>query len=238
MQHPNQAHPITRKWPAQFPDWLQLYSLPTPNGIKVSVMLEEVGIPYEAHRVDIQANEQFSPEFLALNPNNKIPAIVDPHGPDGQPLALFESGAILVYLAEKSGQLLPQAAPQRYEALQWLMWQMGGAGPMFGQVGFFHRYAGKDFEDKRPLQRYVNESKRLLGVLEQRLQGREWIMGDSYTIADMAVLPWVRCLHVNYEAQDLLGLQDFANVQRVLTAWLARPAVQRGLNMPPAPNAK
>lgn len=229
-------HPITRKWPAQFPDWLQLYSLPTPNGIKVSVMLEEVGIPYEAHRVDIQANEQFSPEFLALNPNNKIPAILDPHGPGGQPLALFESGAILIYLAEKSGQLLPLDAVQRYETLQWLMWQMGGAGPMFGQVGFFTRYGGKDFEDKRPMQRYVNESKRLLGVLDLQLAGREWIMGDNYSIADIAVLPWIRCLHVNYQADELLELQSFRNVQRVLAAWLERPAVQRGLNMPPAPN--
>lgn len=234
MQQPH-AHPITRKWPAQFPDWLQLYSLPTPNGIKVSVMLEEVGIPYEAHRVDIQTNDQFSPEFLALNPNNKIPAILDPHGPGGQPLALFESGAILIYLAEKSGQLLPEDAAQRYETLQWLMWQMGGAGPMFGQLGFFHRYGGKEFEDKRPLQRYVNESKRLLGVLEQRLQGREWIMGDAYTVADIAVLPWIRCLQVNYEAEALLDLPSFRNVQRALDAWLARPAVQRGLHMPPAP---
>lgn len=232
------AHPVSRKWPAQFPDWLQLYSLPTPNGIKVSVMLEEVGIPYEAHRVDIQANDQFSPEFLALNPNNKIPAIVDPHGPGGEPLALFESGAILVYLAEKSGQLLPADAAKRYEALQWLMWQMGGAGPMFGQVGFFTRYGGKDFEDKRPMQRYATESKRLLGVLDQRLQGRQWIMGDDYSIADIAVLPWIRCLHVNYEADALLELVSFTQVQRVLAAWLARPAVQRGLNMPPAPNTK
>ena len=232
------AHPITRKWPAQFPDWLQLYSLPTPNGIKVSVMLEEVGIPYEAHRVDFQANDQFSPEFLALNPNNKIPAIWDPHGPGGLPLGLFESGAILIYLAEKSGQLLPLDAAQRYETLQWLMWQMGGAGPMFGQVGFFHRYAGKDYEDKRPLQRYVSEAKRLLGVLDQRLAGREWIMGDDYSIADIAVLPWIRCLHVNYEAEDLLELQHFRHVQRVLAAWLARPAVQRGLDMPPAPHSK
>lgn len=235
--HAATPHPITHKWPAQFPDWLQLYSLPTPNGIKVSVMLEEVGVPYEAHRVDIQANDQFSPEFLALNPNNKIPAILDPRGPGGKPLALFESGAILIYLAEKSGQLLPTDAAQRYETLQWLMWQMGGAGPMFGQVGFFSRYGGKDFEDKRPLQRYVAESKRLLGVLDQRLQGRAWIMGHQYTIADIAVLPWVRCLHVNYEADALLDLPSFVNVQRVLNAWLERPAVQRGLNMPPAPNS-
>ena len=228
------SHPITRRWPAQFPDWLQLYSLPTPNGIKVSVMLEEVGIPYEAHRVDISAQDQFSPEFLALNPNNKIPAILDPHGPGGQPLALFESGAILIYLAEKSGQLLPLDAMQRYETLQWLMWQMGGAGPMFGQVGFFYRYGGKDYEDKRPLQRYAAEAQRLLGVLDQRLQARAWILGDTYSIADIAVLPWVRCLHENYQAQELLELARFTQVQRVLQQWLQRPAVQRGLNMPPA----
>ncbi|MDH0370946.1 glutathione S-transferase N-terminal domain-containing protein [Comamonas aquatica] len=228
------AHPIGGKWPAQFPQRLQLYSLPTPNGIKVSVMLEEVGLPYEAHRVDIQAGDQFTPEFLALNPNNKIPALWDPNGPDGQPLGLFESGAILIYLAEKSGQFLPQNPAQRYETLQWLMWQMGGAGPMFGQVGFFWRYGGKYFEDKRPLQRYVAEAKRLLGVLDARLQGRDWILGADYTIADIAVLPWVRCLSVNYEADALLGLADYANVQRVLQAWLARPAVQRGLGVPAA----
>lgn len=236
MQQAN-AHPVTRKWPAKFPDWLQLYSLPTPNGVKVAVMLEEVGIPYEAHRVDIRADEQFSPEFLALNPNNKIPAILDPHGPGGQPLALFESGAILVYLAEKSGQLLSGDAAQRYETLQWLMWQMAGAGPMFGQIGFFFCREGKEYEDKRPLQRYVTESKRLLGVLEQRLQGRNWIMGDDYSIADIAVLPWVRSLSVSYKADELLDLASFTNVQRVLAQWLQRPAVQRGLDMPPAPKA-
>lgn len=233
--HPLTVHPITRKWPAQIPDWLQLYSLPTPNGIKVSVMLEEVGIPYEAHWVDIQAGEQFSPEFLALNPNNKIPAILDPNGPGGVPMALFESGAILIYLAEKSGQLLPMDAVQRYETLQWLMWQMGGVGPMFGQIGFFYRYAGKDFKDKRPLQRYVIEGQRLLGILDERLESRQWIMGDQYSIADIAVLPWVRCLSVNYEADTLLELGSFTNVQRVLSTWLERPSVQRGLQIPPHP---
>ena len=231
---PVHTHPIGQKWPAQFPDRLQLYSLPTPNGIKVSVMLEETGLPYEAHRVDIQANEQFSPAFLALNPNNKIPAIWDPNGPAGQPMGLFESGAILLYLAEKTGQFLPADAAQRYATVQWLMWQMGGAGPMFGQLGFFYRYGGQALEDKRPLQRYVVESRRLLGVLEQQLQGRNWIMGEAYTVADMAVLPWVRCLQVNYEATELLGLAEFVNVQRVLAAWLQRPAVQRALTVPAA----
>ena len=227
-------HPIFSKWPAQHPERLQLFSLPTPNGVKVSVMLEETGLPYEAHRVDIQANDQFDPGFLALNPNNKIPAILDPQGPNGQPLGLFESGAILIYLAEKTGQFLPTDPALRYETLQWLMWQMGGVGPMFGQVGFFYRYAGKAFEDKRPLQRYATEAQRLLGVLEQRLQDRAWIMGEDYSIADMAVLPWVRTLHVNYEAAELLDLQRFSAVDRVFQQWLQRPTVQRALTIPAA----
>jgi GST-like protein len=226
-------HPIAAKWPARHPERLQLYSLPTPNGAKVSIALEEMRVPYEAHLVRFESNDQFSPEFLALNPNNKIPAILDPNGPGGKPLALFESGAILVYLAGKTGQFLPQDVAARYETLQWLMWQMGGVGPMFGQLGFFCKYAGKDYEDKRPRDRYVAESKRLLGVLDQRLKGRQWIMGNEYTIADMAVFPWVRNLLVNYGAGDLVGFRAFTQVQRVLTASTARPAVQRGLEMPP-----
>lgn len=226
------AFPITRKWPAQHPERLQLYSLPTPNGCKVSVMLEETGLPYEAHAVRFETQDQLSPEFLSLNPNNKIPAILDPQGPGGQPLALFESGAILIYLAEKTGRFLPQEAAARYETLQWLMFQMGGIGPMFGQLGFFHRYAGKDFEDKRPRDRYVAETQRLLQVLDQRLAGRDWVMGSDYTVADMAILPWVRTLSVFYEAADLVGLARFGNVQRVLDAWLQRPPVQRGLEVP------
>ena len=225
-------HPITRKWPAQHPERLQLYSLPTPNGVKVSIMLEELGLPYEPHLVDFESNDQMSPEFLSLNPNNKIPAIIDPDGPGGKPLALFESGAILLYLAEKTAQLIPQDAAQRYETIQWLMWQMGGVGPMFGQVGFFKVFAGKDFEDKRPLGRYVAESKRLLGVLNQRLATRTWIMGDSYTIADIAVLPWVRNLIERYQAGDMVGMQDFPHVTRALAAFVARPAVARGLLVP------
>jgi GST-like protein len=173
-----------------------------------------------------------SPEFLALNPNNKIPAILDPNGPDGQPLALFESGAILLYLAEKTGQFIPQDAARRYETIQWLMWQMGGVGPMFGQLGFFHKFAGKDYEDKRPRDRYVAEAKRLLAVLEQRLTGRTWIMGDDYTIADIAIFPWVRNLVGFYGAGDLVGIQDFAQVRRALDAFVARPAVVRGLAIP------
>ena len=226
------AFPITRKWPAQHPDRIQLYSLPTPNGVKASILLEETGLPYEPHLVSFETNDQLSPEFLSLNPNNKIPAIIDPDGPNGQPLALFESGAILWYLADKSGRFLPQAAAARFETLQWLMWQMGGLGPMFGQLGFFHKFAGKDYEDKRPRDRYVAESKRLLGVLEQRLAGRRWVMGDEYTIADIAIFPWVRNLVGFYGAGELVEFDRFPQVQRALAAFVERPAVQRGLAIP------
>lgn len=226
------AFAITHKWPARHPDRLQLYSLPTPNGVKVSIMLEETGLPYEAHLVSFETNDQFSPEFIATFPNNKIPAILDPNGPGCQPLALFESGAILLYLAEKTGQFLPTDPAARYGTIQWLMFQMGGIGPMFGQLGFFTIFAGKDFEDKRPRDRYVAESKRLLGVLNQRLASRNWIMGDAYTIADIAIFPWVRNLIERYHAGDLVGMQDFAHVTRALAAFVARPAVQRGLAVP------
>jgi GST-like protein len=226
------AYPITTKWPAQHPDRLQLYSLPTPNGVKVSIMLEEIGLPYEVHLVRFDANDQMSPEFLSLNPNNKIPAILDPNGPGGRPLALFESGAILIYLAEKTGQLMSHDAAARYETIQWVMFQMGGIGPMFGQVGFFHKFAGKDYEDKRPRDRYIAESKRLLGVLEKRLEGRAWIMGDDYTIADIATFPWVRNLIGFYGAGELVGISEFPNVTRVLGSFVARPAVVHGLDIP------
>jgi GSH-dependent disulfide-bond oxidoreductase len=226
------AFPITQKWPAQHPERLQLYSLPTPNGVKVSIALEELGLAYEPHLVSFDTNDQMSPAFLSLNPNNKIPAILDPDGPGGKPLALFESGAILVYLAGKTARLLPHDVAARYETLQWLMWQMGGVGPMFGQLGFFHKFAGKDYEDKRPRERYVAESRRLLGVLNQRLDGRQWIMGDEYTMADIAVFPWVRCLVDFYGAGALVGMQDFAHVSRVLAAFVTRPAVARGLLVP------
>jgi GST-like protein len=232
-----EAFPITRKWPPKHPDRIQLYSLPTPNGVKVSAMLEETGLPYEPHLVRFDTNDQLTPEFLSLNPNNKIPAIIDPHGPGGKPLPLWESGAILIYLAEKTGKFLPSDPARRYETLQWLMFQMGGVGPMFGQVGFFHKFAGKEFEDKRPRDRYVNESKRLLKVLDQRLEGRQWVMGDEYTIADMAILPWVRNLIVGYGAGELLGIDAFRHVLRVLDAFVARPAVERALNIPARPPA-
>ena len=224
--------PITRKWPAQHADRIQLYSLPTPNGVKVSIMLEETGLAYEPHRVSFETNDQTSAEFLSLNPNNKIPAILDPNGPDGKPLALFESGAILLYLADKTGQFIPRNPARRYETIQWLMFQMGGIGPMFGQLGFFNKFAGKEYEDKRPRDRYVAESKRLLGVLEQRLTDRNWIMDDDYTIADIAIFPWVRNLIGFYEAGDLVEIQTFPNVTRALQAFVKREAVAKGLLIP------
>ncbi len=220
---------ITHRWPVRTAGAVQLYSLPTPNGIKISVALEEMGIPYDAHLIDFATNDQTSPEFLSLNPNNKIPAILDPNGPNGAPLALFESGAILIYLAEKSGKFLPVA--NRYQVLQWLMFQMGGLGPMFGQFGFFHVYAGKDIEDPRPKERYRAESERLLRVLDEALMGQDWIAGD-YSIADMAIAPWIRSMRDGYKGGDLVKLDQRPNVLAYLERFLARPAVQRGLNVP------
>jgi len=228
------AFPVTRKWPPRFPDRLQLYSLPTPNGVKASIMLEETGLPYEPHRVSFENQEQMSPEFLSLNPNNKIPAIIDPDGPGGKPLPLFESGAILIYLAEKTGRLLPRDPAGRYLAIQWLMFQMGGVGPMFGQVGFFNKFAGRTWEDKRPRDRYVAEAKRLLRVLDEQLATRAWLAGEEYTIADIATFPWVRNLIGYYEAGELVGIDGFRNVTRALKTFLARPAVARGLEIPKA----
>ncbi len=229
------AFPITRQYPPAHPDRLQLYSLPTPNGVKVSILLEELGLAYEPHLVDIGKNETWTLDYLSLNPNGKIPAIIDPDGPGGKPLPLFESGAILVYLAEKTGRFLPVDPAARYETLQWVFFQMAAIGPMFGQVGFFHRFAGREFEDKRPRDRYVAESRRLLGVLDGRLEGRNWIMGEDYTIADIAILGWVRNLIGFYEAGDLVGFSDFPRVAAWLERGLARPAVQRGLNIPARP---
>ena len=226
------SFPITRKWPPGQPDRIQLYSLNTPNGVKASIMLEETGLPYEPHLVRFAANDQKSPEFLSLNPYGKIPAIIDPNGPSGRPLPLFESGAILVYLADKSGKFLARDSAASYETLQWLIFQIAGMGPMFGQVGFFHKFAGREFEDKRPRDRYVGEAKRLLDVLDARLEGRSWIMGDAYTIADIATFPWVRNLIGFYGAGDLVGFVEYANVKRVLDVFLARPAVVRGLEIP------
>lgn len=224
------AFPISRRWPAENPDILQLYSINSPNGVKASIMLEETGLPYEPHLVVIGDNENWTPEFLSLNPNGKIPAIIDPNGPDGKPLALFESGAILTYLADKTGMLLPEGA-RRYETLQWVFWQVGHIGPFFGQVGFFHKFAGRHWEDKRPLHRYADESKRLLKVLDDRLAGREWVM-DDYTIADISLLGWVRNLITFYDAAKLVDYSSMRNVQAWLERGLDRPAVQRGLKIP------
>jgi GST-like protein len=226
------AFPIAQRWPAQHPDRIQLYSLPTPNGVKVSIALEELGLPYEAHLVNIMKNESWTPEFLALNPNGKIPAIIDPNGPGGKPLGLWESGAILLYLAEKTGKLLPADPGRRYETIQWVFFQMASVGPMFGQVGFFHKFAGKAFEDKRPLERYRDESKRLLGVLETRLDGRQWIMDDDFTIADIAMVGWVRNLVGFYEAGPLVEFEKLKHVPAWLARTVARPAVERGLSIP------
>jgi GST-like protein len=226
--------PITTRWPAQQPDRIQLYSLPTPNGVKVSIMLEETGLPYEPHAINIMQNETFTPEYLTLNPNGKIPAIIDPDGPGGKPLGLFESGVILIYLAEKSGRFLSADPAIRYQTIAWLMWQMGGLGPIFGQLGFFHKFAGKDYEDKRPRDRYLAETKRLLGVLETRLEGRDWIM-DEYSIADIATLGWVRNLIGFYEAREITDYDSLTNVPAWLERGLARPAVQRGLTIPARP---
>jgi GSH-dependent disulfide-bond oxidoreductase len=240
MRYPNEEpavtdlsdFPITKKWPAKDASAIQLYGLPTPNGVKVSIMLEEIGLPYEPHLVDFATDDQHSPEFESLNPNGKIPAIIDPDGPGGKPLALFESGAILLYLAEKTGQFLQTDPAARYETIQWVFFQMASVGPMFGQVGFFHKFAGKDFEDKRPLTRYVTEAKRLLGVLEERLTDREWIMGDFYSIADIALIGWVRVLNGFYGAAELVELDNFKAVAAWVERCMARPAVVRGLEIP------
>jgi GST-like protein len=229
------AFPITKRWPAKHPDRLQLYSLPTPNGVKVSIMLEEIGLAYEPHTINIGQNETWTPEFLSLNPNGKIPAIIDPDGPGGKPLGLFESGAILLYLAKKTAKLLPADEARAWETIQWVFFQMAFVGPMFGQLGYFHKFAGREVADKRPLERYVNESKRLLGVLETRLAGRPWMMGDEYTIADISMLGWVRNLVGFYGARDLVGFDTLKNVPAWLERGLARPAVQRGLEIPKRP---
>ncbi|WP_171235000.1 glutathione S-transferase family protein [Ruegeria sp. HKCCA6837] len=226
----NTAHPIMARWPAQSPDKIQLYSYPTPNGVKASIMLEETGLPYEAHLVTLADADVKSPEFLSLNPNNKIPAIIDPNGPDGEPLALFESGAILLYLAEKSGKLLGQSASDKHRITQWLMFQMGGVGPMFGQLGFFYKFAGSEIEDPRPRERYINEAKRLLNVVNTQLEGQDWIAGE-FSVADIALAPWLNALDF-YGAKDVVGWDDHVNVVAYVDRFMQRPAVQRGKNIP------
>ena len=223
--------PVTRKWAVQDPSKLQFFSFPTPNGQKVSIMLEEIGLPYEAHRVTLDDATVRSPEYLSLNPNNKIPAIIDPDGPDGQPLRLFESGAILLYLAEKTGKLLGRTEADRYKIIQWVMWQMGGVGPMFGQFNWAVRFAGKDIEDPRVRERFVGEAKRLLLVLEGALEGKEWIAGD-FSIADIALGPWVSSMG-DPAASGLVGWDELPNVRGFVERFQARPAVQRGKNIPP-----
>lgn len=222
--------PITARWPAENPDAIQLYSFPTPNGVKVSIALEEMGLPYEAHKVTLADTDVRSDAFLSLNPNNKIPAIIDPNGPDGTPVGLFESGAILIYLAEKTGKLIGTGA-KKYETIQWLMFQMGGVGPMFGQLGFFYKFAGAEIEDPRPRERYINEAKRILNVIETRLEGRDWIAGD-YSIADIAICPWLRGLDF-YGVREVVGWENHTNTVSYLDRFLARPAVEKGLTIPP-----
>jgi GST-like protein len=223
---------ISEKWPAKNPTVLQLYSFPTPNGVKVSIALEELGLPYEAHTVTLSDADVKSPEFLSINPNNKIPVIIDPDGPDGAPIGLFESGAILIYLAEKTGQLMGETATDKAKTLQWLMFQMGGLGPMLGQMGFFTKFAGSEWEDKRPQQRYVDEAKRLLAVLDKELDGKEWIIGSHYTIADIAIAPWLRALDF-YGVKERLGWADHTNLVNYLARFEKREAVQKGLVTPP-----
>ena len=221
--------PITAKWPAQHPDRLQLYSFPTPNGVKISIALEETGLPYEAHRVSL-SGDVTTPEFLSLNPNNKIPAIIDPNGPDGRPVSLFESGAILIYLGEKTGKLLPTDPVEKYQTIQWLMFQMGGIGPMFGQLGYFQKFDGAKIEDPRPRERYVNEAKRLLNVVEQQLAGKDWITG-TYSIADIAIAPWLNALDF-YQAKEIVGWDDYKNAVAYVKRFYEREAVQRGKTIP------
>ncbi|MEN8894211.1 glutathione S-transferase family protein [Planktotalea arctica] len=221
---------VTRRWPAQEPSILQLYSFPTPNGVKVSIALEEMGIPYEPHLVTLSDTDVKSPEFLSLNPNNKIPAIIDPDGPDGAPVALFESGAILLYLAEKTGKLIGATAVDKARVTQWLMFQMGGLGPMLGQLGFFYKFAGAEIEDPRPRERYINESKRLLAVVDKQLEGQDWIAGE-YSIADIAIAPWLRALDF-YGTREITGWADHKNAVAYLERFLERPAVQKGLVTP------
>lgn len=227
------AFPITRKWPAKNPDIIQLYSLPTPNGVKVSIALEELGLPYEPHRIEFGPNDQKTPEFVSLNPNGRIPAIIDPHGPDGQPIGLFESGAILWYLAEKTGKLIPADPAKKYETLCWVMFQMGGVGPMLGQFGHFYKFAAeKVANNSYPMERYRDEAKRLLGVMEAQLKDRQWIVGDTYTVADIALFPWVRGADIFYGGRDVIGYGDFPAVMDWLDRCMARPASQKGIDIP------
>ena len=221
--------PITARWPAKDPSVIQLYSYPTPNGVKVSIALEEMGLAYEPHLVTLKDEDVKSDAFLSVNPNNKIPAIVDPNGPNG-PIGLFESGAILLYLAEKSGQFLGSNAAEKAKITQWLMFQMGGLGPMLGQMGFFYKFAGSQIEDPRPRERYRDEAIRLLAVLDKELAGKDWLVGE-YSIADMAIAPWLNALEF-YGTKDVVGYHDLKNVPAYVERFYARPAVAKAKSIP------
>jgi GST-like protein len=223
------AFPITARWPAKDPSVIQLYSFPTPNGVKVSIALEEMGLAYEPHLVTLKDEDVRSEAFLSLNPNNKIPAIIDPNGPDG-PVGIFESGAILLYLAEKSGKFLGKNATDKARITQWLMFQMGGLGPMLGQMGYFYKFAGSQIEDPRPRERYRDEAIRLLAVLERELEGKEWIAGD-FSIADMAIAPWINALEY-YGTKDAVGYDNLKNVPAYVERFFARPAVAKAKRIP------
>lgn len=229
--------PITKLRPPQNPDVIQLYSFATPNGVKISIALEEMGLAYEAHLIDIMKDDQKTDAYLGLNPNGKIPAIIDPNGPDDKPIGLFESGAILVYLADKTDQLMPNDPHGRYECLQWVFFQMGGVGPMFGQFGHFFKFMKDKVSDPYPTERYTNETRRLLGVLDSRLSAVSgpFIMGENYSIADIATFPWVRTVRDFYEGGDAVGLNDFSAVTTWLDTCAARPASVKGLTIPPRP---
>ena len=222
------SFPITARWAPARPDAIQLYAYPTPNGVKVSIALEEMGLDYEPHLVTLKDADVKSDAFTSLNPNGKIPAIIDPDGPGGQPIGLFESGAILAYLGDKTGQFLGE---NRWHTLQWVMFQMGGVGPMFGQLGWFVKFAGAEIEDKRGRDRYVAEAKRLLGVVEGQLDGQDWIAGREFSIADIALAPWLNALDF-YGAKEMVGWDDHPRTKAYVARFYERPAVQKAKRIP------
>ena len=224
------AYPITRAYPPARHDAIQLYSFPTPNGVKASLALEEMGLDYEAHLVKL--NETETPEFLSLNPNNKIPAIIDPNGPHGEAMALWESGAILLYLADKSGKLIPSDPVKRQHCIQWMFFQGGHVGPMFGQFGYFHKFAGREIEDSRPKERYRGEAVRALNVVEGQLGEGGYLLGEDYTIADIMIWPWIRGAKVFYDAEQELEMARFPKTMAWAERCEARPASAKGLNTP------
>lgn len=211
---------------------IELYSLRTPNGQKISIALEEMDLPYNVHKIDISKGDQFTPEFIKINPNSKIPAIVDPEGPDGKPISIMESGAILIYLAEKSKKFLPEDPRLKSEVLQWLFFQVSGVGPMFGQFGHFHKWAKDKCDHPYPIERYTNEAKRILKVLDTHLEGRTYLVGEQYTIADMATMPWVVCLDVFYNGKETLDLDQYKNVGAWVKRIMQRPKTAKGMEIP------